>query len=354
MRFIALCFLISCSCLLAQDTVKIGVILPLTGQNSQVGEPQLAAVKLFEKECAEGHYRHKYQLIVEDDQLIPSVSAQAALKLIHVDHVDAILSHGIAPGRAIAPLASHSGIPMICINASYASIADDKTNFLHWPPVEEEADKLMLLMDRMNTHCIGILEDQHPGIAAIVSVIKKKALEHHFDIVADEVFNSGERDFNTILALIREKHPDTFLPYAISPEIDIIMNHRKQAGLDCRVTAFEIFNFMEDRHSAEGLYYVSPSIGTPEFQARLKDATGRESGYCVAYAYDALNLFRSACETMDKPDRAAIARWISERKDYPSAVGPITCDKNGLIHSPIGFFQIRNGKPVEVRLDEVR
>jgi len=209
-------------------------------------------------------------------------------------------------------------------------------------------------MEQMHSRRIAILSDQHPGIASVVSIIKVKAASHHLELVADYTFNSGERDFRTVMGLIREKHPDTFIPFAISPEIDVILHQRKQAGLDCQTTAFEVFNFLESKADAEGFYYVSPSIGTQEFQARLKAATGQDSGYCVAYAYDALNLFRAAYEAQDKIDHTAAAKWLRQLKDYPSAVGNITCDAGGVIHSGVSFFQVRNGKPVEVKLDEVK
>jgi branched-chain amino acid transport system substrate-binding protein len=355
--FVFFCALFLCLALFAADSnvVKIGVILPLSGSNSQVGEPQLRAVKLFDKELQTNHYKHTYKVIVEDDQFIPRMTMEAANKLLYFDKVDAMVLHGIAPGNAVAPKTKVAGIPMLCINASYPKIADGKTNFLHWPPVEEEATRLVDLMKKLGCKRIAILSDIHPGIQSVLAEIEKQMKERgDFEIVADYKTNPGELDFRTVMGMIREKKPDTLLPFAISPEIDRMMQQRKQAGLDCRVVTFECFNFMAEKINAEGCYYVSPSIGTTDFQARLKAATGQESEYCVAHEYDAMNLVRMAYEQQDKIDHAKACAWIAGLKDYPSAVGNITTDEHGVIHSPVKIFQIQKGKAVEVKLDDVK
>jgi branched-chain amino acid transport system substrate-binding protein len=334
------------------NTVKIGVILPLSGDNAAVGQPLIGSLKLFEKESAAKPYKNHYQLIVEDDQMMPRLTAEAANKLLYIDHVNAIVTFGIANGKLVAPMAAHLKVPMICVNASYPAIADGKTNFLHCPPVEDEAARLSGLMSRLHAKRAAFLTVNQPGIKSVIDKVEAQAKAQGIEVVADMVYAPGERDFRTLMEMIGQKKPDIFVPTALSPEIEIIFNQRKQAGLTVPVVAYEVFNFMEDKTPANGFYYVSPSIGTPEFKKRLLEKTGKESAYCVAYVYDALDLFRQAFEkTNGQPEK--VGQWLRGLKDYPAAVGPITTTPGGVIRSPICIFQIRNGHPVEVSLEQI-
>jgi len=335
------------------NTVKIGVILPLSGDSATYGEPLLRAVKLFETECKTGTYKHNYKVLVEDNQMQGRETALILQRLINVEHIDAILDFSATSGNVVFPQARLKQVPHICL-ASDPKTADGKFNFLHWPTPESEARLSVDLIKRLGCHRVALMTVRHAGALAVVDELVAKLKEEGMKVAANEVFNPGERDFRFQLAKIRELKPDVFIPLAFSPEIDILLRQRKQVGLDTKVTAIECFDFLNDASDAEGCYYISAGLGTTDFQKQLLAATGKPTGYAVAYQYDMLNIIRIAYESMDAPNHAAAAEWIANMKNFPAAVGNVSMGSDGRINSTPGLFRIVHGKQTTARWEEVK
>jgi branched-chain amino acid transport system substrate-binding protein len=72
---------------LAQDTVKIGFILPMTGQQQSTGKQIAAAVRLFKQQNGDMVAGKKVEVIIKDDGAVPDNSKRLAQELIVNDKV---------------------------------------------------------------------------------------------------------------------------------------------------------------------------------------------------------------------------------------------------------------------------
>ena len=177
------------------NLVKIGVILPLSGDNAGLGQPQLAAVKLFEKECAEGHYRHQYKLVIEDNQLTPRASAEAANKLIYIDHVDGIVSLFCDAGHVLAPMIKKHQIPHVNCVCSDDTIPDGVFNFSHWPLPAKECASFVDLIQKQGGKRVTIVSMRQPGCVALTRGTLDELKKRGMPAVDVQYFNPDERDF---------------------------------------------------------------------------------------------------------------------------------------------------------------
>ena len=91
----------------AERTIKIGVILPLTGDMAAVGSACRDAVQMALKD-SENTNHNKYKIIFEDDRLQPNEVAKVAQKLISLDKVSGIISTWSYGGRIVAPMAERA------------------------------------------------------------------------------------------------------------------------------------------------------------------------------------------------------------------------------------------------------
>ena len=71
----------------AQDTVKIGLILPMTGQQASTGKQIDAAVKLYQAQHGTTVAGKKIEVIVKDDAAVPDNTKRIAQELIVNDKV---------------------------------------------------------------------------------------------------------------------------------------------------------------------------------------------------------------------------------------------------------------------------
>ncbi len=334
------------------ETVKIGVILPMSGNSAELGQKQMRAVALFKKDLEQNTYRHKYEIIVEDDQLTPRLTAQAAQKLINVDHVQALISLNSAAGNVIAPQARAHQILHVGL-AVDPKIADAKFNFLHAVQVEAKVELFAKILQAMQAKRVAMLCLKQQATLKFEELARKRLGELGIEIAESQFFNPGERDFRILLTRIREKKPDVFVPHGFSPEMEIILRQAKQLGLGLPITTSVSFDFMNDLSDAEGYFYVSECYTTDEFEKRMLAETGLPSAFAVPYTYDALCMLRAAFESAPNANPAEAGGFLAKMKDFPSSLGPVSMQADGRTNPPAGLFRIVGGKAVRARLEDI-
>lgn len=109
----------------AQDTVKIGVILPMTGQQASTGRQIDAAIKLWVAQNGKKVAGKNVEVIVKDDQSLPDQTRRLAQELVVQDKVVALAGFGITPSAmAVAPIATQSRTPMVVMAAATSAITE--------------------------------------------------------------------------------------------------------------------------------------------------------------------------------------------------------------------------------------
>ncbi|SEE11220.1 amino acid/amide ABC transporter substrate-binding protein, HAAT family [Rhizobiales bacterium GAS191] len=109
----------------AQDSVKVGLILPLTGQQASTGRQIEAAARLFMQQNGASVAGKTLELIVKDDTGSPDVSKRLAQELIVNDKVAFVAGFGLTPiALAVAPLATQAKVPEIVMAAGTSSITE--------------------------------------------------------------------------------------------------------------------------------------------------------------------------------------------------------------------------------------
>src|ERR1700756_508041 len=98
----------------AQDTVKIGLILPMTGQQASTGKQIDAAVKLYMAQHGNTVAGKKIEVILKDDTSVPDVTKRLAQELVVNDKVAILAGFGLTPSAlATAPIATQAKVPEI-------------------------------------------------------------------------------------------------------------------------------------------------------------------------------------------------------------------------------------------------
>lgn len=94
---------------LAEDVVRIGLILPMTGQQATTGRQIEAAVRLYTQEHGTIVAGRKIEVILKDDGAAPDITKRIARELIVNDKVSLLAGLGVTPSAfAVAPLATQA------------------------------------------------------------------------------------------------------------------------------------------------------------------------------------------------------------------------------------------------------
>lgn len=108
----------------AEEVVKIGVILPLTGPYADYGEEIGNGLKLYMKQNGDTVAGKKISVIIRDDTgIAPEVSKRLAQEFLVQDKVDILAGFGLTPSAlAVAPLATQAKKLMVIMNAATSVI----------------------------------------------------------------------------------------------------------------------------------------------------------------------------------------------------------------------------------------
>ena len=107
------------------DTVKIGVILPMTGQSASTGKQIDAAIKLWVAQNGSKAGGKKVELIVKDDAGVADTTRRLAQELVVNDKVVALAGFGLTPlALATAPIATQGKTPMVVMAAATSAITE--------------------------------------------------------------------------------------------------------------------------------------------------------------------------------------------------------------------------------------
>src|SRR6186713_1815373 len=109
----------------AQESVKIGLILPMTGGQASTGKQIDNAVKLYMQQKGDTVAGKKVEVILKDDAAVPDNTKRLAQELIVNDKVNFIAGFGVTPAAlAAAPLATQGKIPQIVMAAGTSIITE--------------------------------------------------------------------------------------------------------------------------------------------------------------------------------------------------------------------------------------
>ena len=85
----------------AQEVVKVGLILPMTGQQASTGKQIDAAVRLYMQENGTTVAGKKIEVILKDDAAVPDNTKRIAQELIVNDKVSFIAGFGVTPAAVM-------------------------------------------------------------------------------------------------------------------------------------------------------------------------------------------------------------------------------------------------------------
>ena len=115
---------------LAQETVKVGLIVSMTGQQASTGKQIKGAVDLYMKQHGDTVAGKKIQVILRDSGSIPDQTKRLAQELIVNEHVNVIAGFEITPAAFVAaPLATEAKIPAV-VMAAGTSVITEKSPYI--------------------------------------------------------------------------------------------------------------------------------------------------------------------------------------------------------------------------------
>lgn len=327
-------------------TIKIGLVAPLTGPGAVFGNSLVKGAEMAIQDLATKKLRYTYELVIQDDGTNPATSASAASKLVNVDKVQAIIAGTSGTGNAILSITEAAKVPHICVVCADVKIGQGKYNFTNSVLPDDEARAWMDEAAKRGAKNIGLITQIHPGINAVADAITKEAGERKVPIVYAERYDGNNRDFKTIVAKAKKFNADVYFLMSFPPSIDIVGKELQDFGIKNLSGGAGALSIAANPSIFNGDWYTEVPLADPSFLKRFETQYPeiRFNIRTAPFGYDSVNLLVAGFEK-----DADMAEYLAGIKEYDGKAGHITKPSGNNFRATPSIWEIRDGKPVEVR-----
>ena len=221
---------------LAQDAnvFKIGLILPMTGQQATTGRQIEAAARLYMAQNGDTVAGKKVQLIIKDDTSLPDVTRRLAQELVVNEKVNVLAGMGITPSAmATAPLATQSKTPLVVMAAATSSITEASPYVVRTSFTLPQVSVALADWAPKNgiKKVVTLVSDYGPGIDA------EKFFNQRLTFNGGQVTEAlrvplRNPDFAPFLQKVRDAKPDALFVFVPSGAGAAVMKQFLERGMD--------------------------------------------------------------------------------------------------------------------------
>lgn len=315
------------------DTVKIGVLLPMSGPTSYYGEVQYNGIEF----CANYVNNNggikalngaKIELVLQDSAGDPE-TGMSAFELLVDEGVSAVVGpYNSTVAAATAPLAIQHSVPYVICNATSENFMGEANKYVYRTNVgSSDGDNMWTaVIDYIGTSRnnpvdkVAIVYDEGDWGSAAVTNWRNNAEGWGYEIVVDEAVSESTADMSTLVSKIKAADTDLVILAIFTSATNLFCKTMEDyqctamiAGLGGGVgdTTF----ISEAGVAAENVLYTAPWVpswgGASDevnaLAAQFKDAYGYDMTMEPAWGWLAIATVVEAMENAGSADREAVA-----------------------------------------------
>lgn len=329
------------------ETVKIGLVAPLSGDAASYGEPVIEGVQLAIEELNNReNAKYKYELIAEDGKCTGASAATVAQKLVNVDKVSYIIG-GSCSGEnlAMAPITEPAKVLVISPFASSPDITKAGPYTYRTAPSDTESGVFIGNYLKEKYAKVAILSER-TDYAQALGVQAKTVFESlGGEVVIDETFQSADEDFRA--QVLKVKNSDAEVVF-INPQSESnllgILRQLGEQGVKLPTVGFFLTSdaVATNPYAKDITMFDVPNVANEGKGAIFTGAFSKKFGknpsypFAAAGAYDDMYMIAQGIEKNGNTSDD-VRKYLDGIKSYEGASGTFRFDENG---DPKGYEYI--------------
>jgi len=324
----------------AAGTLKVGAVLPMSGQMATYGEESLGGMKLAIEEINARGEGPRIELVFKDNKGESTETAKLVTQLIKVDNVNAILG-SVASSNTLkgAKVAQENGIPLITpasTNVEITRKGEFVSRICFIDPFQGKVlaklvtedlgkKKVAIIVDKASDYSVGLADAFKTTLAAAGG-----------EVVAEETFTAGEADFSALITKVTDAKPEAIFVPAYYGDVGPMLKQAGERWKDIPVVAGDGID-SPDLYKLMGPYqgpiYMSTHFASDdsdpkvkEFVAKYNGKYGKVPGAMAALGYDSVYALHDAAKRAGSSEPNKLKDAINSIKGLAGITGTITLD----------------------------
>ncbi len=343
-----------------KEEIKIGVILPLTGDAAIYGKAMQNGIELALEESSN---KEIYRLMYEDDKGAQN-AANSAITLLLTKKIDVLIGGAqSSTANVLIPKIEENKVPMIAPGASSVDF-DTSTNYFMrvWPSDSYDGRILgnYVIEQTLNNEGIALFYTGSKYGEGINQVFEKIIIENGNKIVFSERFTEGSRDFRTQIQKIKESGAKVLFLPGYYAEVSIILKQIKELGLtDIKIYGTSSFHDQklidQLKDILNGVIFSFPDFDidgdnskTKEFGDKYFKSFNIKADIFSAYAYDCFKLIDYAVNLGARTSEEIHKEMINV-KNFEGVGGTFSFDQFGNVIKQFSIYEISNNDFIKLK-----
>lgn len=296
-----------------ERVIKIGAILPLTGNLAFLGEPERDALQVAINEIKSRGEGITIQLFVEDSRGQAKDAISAAQKLINVEKVKLGIVSTSALANAVAPIFQEAGVPLI-------TICSDETI----PQKYSMAVNIYVNLDSEQKAMADFLVNEGISRLSVIRVnaqitergikLLQERSKGSLRIVNDLTYELGTTDYRNLVSKAKSDASQAIYLMGYGVEFPSLVKTLREMGVQKRI--FGNYTFLSDAARKEGtklyegIYFtafpITPEdiLETPFGRELVRVRRSRLSPFMdYVFAYEAVRIWYRTVKSGVSPER---------------------------------------------------
>ncbi|MEK6696398.1 MAG: ABC transporter substrate-binding protein [Candidatus Deferrimicrobiota bacterium] len=323
------------------ETVKVGVLLPLTGSMAKFGEIEKRSYEMAAEEInAKGGVNgKKIELLFEDDTGKPDVGRSGVEKLISREKVPVITGgYSSSVTAAAAPVAQQFKVPFVICTGSADDVTEKGYDYVFRvnPPASEYPNAVKSFLHEVgkDVKTVALLYENSAFGQSSSKSFETDAVALGLKIVVKEGYQAGAIDFKPVLTKVKAANPDMIYMVSYIMDASLLMRQSKELRINPKMfvgggAGFTLPEFAKSAgDAADGVYSATlwvdtlPFPGAKEYSANFQKKYGSETEYHGAEAYATMYVVADALKRA-KSITPKDVRDALVATDMKTAFGPV-------------------------------
>jgi branched-chain amino acid transport system substrate-binding protein len=323
----------------AQDTVKIGLSAPLTGDWAEYGNDFKRSVTMVMDRINRMGGIHGKTVVLEiaDSRGDPKESVLIAEKFVaDPDIIAEIGDFSSSSCMAAAPVYERENMTQLSPTASHMGFTQKGQNMFRVVATQgyEGPYNARWAVNELGKKKIATIYINNDWGVDANKYFTQEARKLGAEIVAEEAFTPGEKDFAAILSKLKRMKPDLIYLPTFYADATAILNQAKRIRFKPVVMAnsslFSQKTIELGGEAVEGVlipanyFSADPRPAAQEFTREYQALYGAVPNQFAALAYDAANLMVAALQKAGVEDRAKVKDALVSLQGFQGATGSIS------------------------------
>jgi branched-chain amino acid transport system substrate-binding protein len=352
----------------AQEPIRVGAFLSVTGPAAFLGDPELKTLELYvERLNAEGGVLgRKLQLVAYDDAGDAEKARTFAKRLLEQDKVDLIVG-GSTTGTtmAVVPMVEQAGVPFVSLAGAVGIVEPVKKWVFKTPHTDRMAcEKIFVDLQSRKISKVALISGSGGFDKSMRGECLKVAPKYGIEFVADETYGATDTDMTAQLTKIKGSGAQAVLNAGFGQGPAIVTRNYRQVGLT--LPLYQSHGVASKEYiklsgpAADGVRLPAAALlvaeQLPAGDAQKPVVVGYAKAFADKYkaevstfgghAYDGLMLAVNAIKAAGSTDKAKVRDALEATKGYVGTGGVVNMsatDHMGLDLSAFRMLEVRNG-----------